>query len=176
MADESKSGIPVAEKTESPVDRLFGRATRWVADNTAVDEQTHELLNLIATNNSAKLRMVENVVAMKKVERLYRLHEASDLIDSRVLHPITINAIKDPRILIQLAQLVKDAIQADAAYVQRIAHGGVDPVLKTLLHQMDVERDEQSADMVETLKEITPQKREVMRRVMDKVREDRAAG
>ena len=71
---------------------------------------------------------------------------------------------------------MKDTIKDDAAYVQRIANGGADPAVQSLLHRMEVEKDEESTDTVEKLKDISPQKREAMRRVFEKLQEERAAG
>lgn len=173
MSEEVSSPSSATTDKKSTTDNLLKVAAAWLADGSQVDDVTHDRLDQIARSNSAKLRLFENILALKKAERLQRLSEVSDKVEKKLFEKV--DRVNDPEILMKLVYLLQDLTKEDASYVQRVANAGVDPAITNLLHQMETEKADNS-DTVERLRKIPPQSRELLRKVADRLEARRQVG
>jgi hypothetical protein len=153
----------------TPIDPLLKRISEWVSDRDVVDPETRETLEVVAQSNTSKMNLFRQVMGMKKVQRLVKLHGLIEGVEDKLFSEDMLSKIKDPKLLLMMTNQLRELIKEDSSYIDRlVAPGaGLDPAVQSLLHSMQTQ--EGDGTEVEEIKEIEPQKRESIRKVFAKI-------
>lgn len=150
-------------------DQLVRKIADWVNSPELVDSETKEVLDNIASSSQAKLSLFQNVFAMSKTKKLASFQKMMESVVEKLYDPSIVSMIDDPRVLIQMVDTMNRVIKEDTAFVERTRKDV--PMGKGVEHFLHIQgneiKEQESGDMVESLKEISPQNRETLRKAVN---------
>lgn len=153
-----------------PVDETFRQLSQWVVDQGNVSKETRGILDEILASNIPKLKIVQQVIAAKKVKQLGDLMSIADKAHEELYKPKRIEGATTPT-LVKLLGTMYNGMESSMKSIQAVINdGGPGLGAENLLSEMS--SGVEALSSVEELRKMHPTKREKIRNMLQKLEDE----
>ena len=156
-----------AVAVRTPVDELLDKTTEWLTDRTPPDEQVVAALDTIVVGNNAKLRLYQNVLALKRAQRLQKLTGFVGSIEDKLFGMAQRSG--DAKDICMIGHFLKDTMKEDTSYVQRVVESGpLGTGVQQVISSMHAKDEKTSVDL-EEVRKVKSFRRDTLRSIVEKL-------
>ena len=153
-----------------PVDETFKQLSSWVAERGNVDKETRADLDEILSSNVPKLKIVQQVIAAKKLKQLGDLMSIADRAHEELYKPDRI-AGASTSTLVRLLGTMYSGMESSMKSIQAVINdGGPGLGAENLLSEMS--SNVEALSSIEELRKMHPVKREKIRTLLQRLEDE----